>query len=387
MYKIYFDESRNTGEIGFDNGKLNYYNQRYFILAGVIYSEDIFNKYIRFRDNYIHRINSNNSVENEIKGSDLLRRDNNLILEEFFDEFINREDYLLTIYDKKYFLVSQMILWLHGEIFREKEYQMFLLFCELLNKVNDEFLGRYIEVTKINNKDTIIEFIKYIIDYNYRECIGCHFEDDLVLNWKQAITTYIEKSDEYIDLLLEENAENIRLYKKDRNNIVNLTALGETILGFKLNNPEIKNHDIYIYHDEINVVQDYILHYWVDDKLKFISSHNEVGIQLADNISSITGNLVNKLLPILNDENMVEKISKENDWMREKLSRLILKQRGNLKLVMTMREQAAMLTYVQNRTNDIKLFKQQMLKNLDYRFEYEMKNHISLFNAFNILNE
>lgn len=62
---LYFDESRNTGEIGYTDNKLNYYNQRYFVLVGVMEDQNIIEKYEAFSKKNIQIINSEIKVPKE----------------------------------------------------------------------------------------------------------------------------------------------------------------------------------------------------------------------------------------------------------------------------------------------------------------------------------
>ena len=387
MINIYFDESRNTGEIGYKKDKLNYYQQRYFVLVGVIDTDDVIVRYKGFYDRNFLKVKTNSKKRKEIKGNDLLRKDNGLIFEEFLSEFIGKGKYLITIYDKKFFLVTQLILWLFGEPFREREYELFRRFCDVIHKVNDRFFIKYLNVTKHNNREEIIKFIEYALGYGYKECVGSPYESHIVSQWKEALQTFTNDLNTYVDLLLDENVENIHLQGKNRNNIVNLTALGETILTYKYINTDVRNEDIHIYHDEIELVQDYIAHYWPDKNLSFVSSNKEFGVQLADNIASIVGNLIGKLLPLADDKDLEKKIGTNNEWLRTQLGLIVNSHLDDIKIVMTMRDQAALLTYTDTAHSEVTGFKKDLQIRLNDRLDFEIRNNLDPISALQILKK
>ena len=142
---IYFDESRNTGEISLNGNALNYGDQRYFVLVGYIEQDTITAKYLEFKNKWHSHVKSNNPPTDEIKGNDLMRQDNTAIRNDFIEKFCSGNNLYVTIYDKKFFLVTQMINWLvyrisdYGDETRNYYYDL----CEFLIKVDDAYLGKY----------------------------------------------------------------------------------------------------------------------------------------------------------------------------------------------------------------------------------------------------
>src|SRR5690606_14494562 len=116
----------------------NYFEQRYFILVGYINDDLITKKYERFKKENIRKLYPD-SAETEIKGTDLLKRENNEILDKFIEAFIKGNNLLITIYDKKFFIVTSLLVWLFGIPLRDKEPIIFYSFCEFLIKVDDQF--------------------------------------------------------------------------------------------------------------------------------------------------------------------------------------------------------------------------------------------------------
>ncbi len=384
--KIYFDESRNTGEIGYNGKVLNYYSQRYFVLVGVIENTSFFDFYKDFLKKHIGIANVGKTGNMEIKGVDLCSKENSDSLKEFMNSITKRDDIYVNVYDKKYFLVSQLVIWLCGLEFKEKYYISYLKYCELLHKLNDEFLIEYIKITKENNKENIIKFIEFILSYEYIECIGTVFESKIVKEWVQMIQTFYNE-EEYIDTLKDSNFENVRISGKDRNNIVNLTALGELILLLKFNHKN-SNKDIQIIHDKIEVIQDYIKHYWSFENIIFADSQGEIGVQIADNLASIIGKVINNIFPILNDDSIVKILTSEYKWVRD-YSNYIFNNinKENIKFVSTMREAAVLSVYNDLEIKNIDDFKLRVMEKLDERMFQECTNFVSFSDCIDILGK
>lgn len=375
---IYFDESRNTGEIGINGSKLNYFEQRYFILVGYINDDLITKKYEKFKKENIRKLYPD-SVETEIKGTDLLKRENNEILDEFIKTFIKENNLLITIYDKKFFIVTSLLVWLFGIPLRDKEPISFYRFCEFLIKVDDQFLVNFIYVSNNNTIDNIKKFIEFTLDYSFDECITTSFEHQIREEFIMGINSFMELGDEYFEILQEDIVfESVKITGRNRNNIVNLTALGETILLLKLNR-DVINERINIFHDNIEIIEEYINHYLKDVSIEFLDSKKHLQIQLADNVSSIIGKFINNILPMLNDGSLKSALSDDNKWIRTRLSKILdSMNQNNIKMVVQLREQAFLKTFCSTSINALIPFKLEFQKNLDLRFELELSNHITI---------
>ena len=378
--KIYFDESRNTGEIKLKENKLNYNEQRYFILVGYIEDDEITNKYRKFKEKYLNILYPNNESK-EIKGTDLLTRSNNHLLNEFINDFIHGSNLLITIYDKKFFVLTNLLVWLLGIPFKDHYFSDFMKFNEFLIKIDEEFLGIFINTINYKTKENIKKFIEYVISYDYKECITSQLEIQIRDEFVSLVKAFYDQGEGYIEMLKDDIvAESIRIDKKSRNNIVNLTALGETILLYKLNKGS-SNRSMKIYHDNIETVQKYMDYYFkkVDIDLEFIDSKNNLSIQLADNVASIMGKFINNILPIQSDNSIKTALSKDKEWTRSNLSKIFnTVDKKNIKMVIHLREQAFLKTYCNTTINELYKFKSELLINLDRRFYNEMCNHKTL---------
>lgn len=182
---IYFDESRNTGEIGINGDKLNYFGQRYFVLVGYIEDKLTTQSYMSFKNKWNKFVNNGVEID-EIKGTDLLTRKNNLALEEFISTFIKGSNIYVTIYDKKFFLVSQFLNWFFMGL-RDYDFNRFHKFLLFLMKVDDYFLTRYINLTKNNSMENIREFVSYIKLHKFAECVTSPFEAMISVEISQLV--------------------------------------------------------------------------------------------------------------------------------------------------------------------------------------------------------
>jgi len=217
--KIFFDESRNTGEVNIKNYKLNYGEQRYYVLVGYISNESTTQKYKKFKKDYLEEI-TGSIISEEIKGTELLKGDNDNALKEFTNLFSNSNDFLITIYDKKYFLVSSMIMWLFGFILRDIEPIIFYRFNECLIKVDDVLLGNFIQTINYNSEENVVNFIKYLKHYNYDECIHNEIDKNTILQFKEFIELLLLDETKTTSLLKDDIvAEKITIKGKPRNNI------------------------------------------------------------------------------------------------------------------------------------------------------------------------
>ncbi len=378
---IYFDESRNTGEIGTSGRMLNYFDQRYFILVGYIHNQKMTEMYEKFKSKYLKRIYPN-SEELEIKGNDLLTKINNDILDEFIDQFMNGDHLYITIYDKKFFILTSMLVWLFGGIFKDKLPELFYMFCEFLIKADDILFTNFIQTINNKSKKNITKFLEYIINYNYFECLNSSFDYKVKKEFIEIIKTF-QGDNDYHDLLMADIIpESINIKGKNRNNIVNLTALGETLLLLKINR-NLTNQYINIVHDNIEVIEEYIRYYFDDIPVRFTDSKNSIQVQLSDNVSSVIGKLINSILPIKSDQSIKLALNDDHLWIRNRLSKILNSiAKTNVKIVTQLREQAFIETYSLTDIHCFEAFKIQLSKSLDSRFTTELSNHMTGAQAY-----
>ena len=100
--KIYIDESGNTGSVvNSKKGKLNFSNQPLFAIGTVIVKDEgeekeLTEKYKQFKAKF--------GFESEIKGSDLLKKENNEALEWFVENVLDEEHLYVNLYVNIYWI-------------------------------------------------------------------------------------------------------------------------------------------------------------------------------------------------------------------------------------------------------------------------------------------
>ena len=157
--KIYLDEAGNTGCVVNKNNILNFGSQRHFTLCGVLAQDShdvnmLRQKYIVFKEKF--------HITDELKGSSLLTRKNNDLLEYFIDNILDNEHFSLCYYDKKFYLSCLIILALLGEDFQKQFSVDFYDFASCLSFEDDII---FVEYCKMAKKPTI-EALRYFFEGN-----------------------------------------------------------------------------------------------------------------------------------------------------------------------------------------------------------------------------
>jgi hypothetical protein len=226
-----------------------------------------------------------------------------------------------------------------------------------------------------------------VIDYEYNECVSAPYEMDLAIFWRDLINGIHERDSNYYEKLRKDNVPNDRVKGKDRNNIVNLTFLVETILLMKYNYPKLVNLQMLMHHDEIETVQDYIKINWNYENLDFISSTNSLQVQICDNISSIVGNLIKHILPLHNDSDLHRLMKPDYEWVKRSLRNIFNRTNPrNTKFVVSVREIALIKSILSGiEFSNLNDFKEDILKRLRLRLDTEKHNYLDFFEAKKIL--
>ena len=212
------------------------------------------------------------------------------------------------------------------------------------------------------------------------------YEDKIRELWISIIEKLFTEDKDYIDGLWDSNVENVQINGKFRNNIVNLAALGETILTLKMNNAKLKNNDIEIHHHNIETIQEYIQYYW-SENISFMKDTKSIEIQIVDNLASIIGNLVNRLLPIASDIDLHRILSKNYVWLRNNFTKITntINQK-NTKFDISMREMAVIKAYTEfPYLIEFNSLKNEFFRRLNIRYNIELKNHLNHKDATKIL--
>lgn len=323
--KIFIDESGNTGQISLKNNKFNYGNDRYITLGMLVLDSEIsennfINKYKKFKEKF--------NIINELKGNDLLIKNNNDKLEYFLQNIVNTNFFAITL-DKKYFICLEIMHLIYEP--NKKFLPLKHFTAGFLVNENDDFFSQYIYLLENPKEDQFLKFINFLINYNYKE----NFKEDI----KQIFISrlkFLLKNDGYKKLIknIEKPVTNVK--GKNFFHVANFDLILhglDTIFNFHENPSQVCS--ITIYHDNIEELKFYIEekindfkgNFGINEKfeLQFFDSKDNLLIQLTDNFTSIFNKLIKT---ILMSKNIDLNFSK-NLWSIKKLSFLLNKIGGN----------------------------------------------------------
>lgn len=273
--KIYFDESGNTGcIIPNKNGELYNDEQRHFVLAGIICrdKEDeqvLAKRYLDFKNRY--------HIQGEIKGSDMMKRDNNTMLFDFIDNLIDDSHFYVCCYDKIFYLASIITQYFFPRQMMEEDPLFYFTQVSALTQEDISIFFRYCECNAIGTEQASLDFCKFVVGFDFKKI-------DPLLNGYVKMAKLALKNGEAFDFPLP-----FGCYINDNyTHVINMTALGESLLAIKeicnVNAPEI-----HIVHDHILEFENEFFDSFGDSKvtLEFMDSKNEILLQYADNIASV----------------------------------------------------------------------------------------------------
>lgn len=273
--QIYYDESGNTGCV-IPNRKQLFYGegQRHFVLGGVItYSEEDKNeleqKYTEFK--------AKNNITGEKKGSDLLTKDNNEILLDLID-LMDDKHFYICVYDKIFYLASIISTYFMGIDMRNQDPLMFYTQTSALASEDLGFFQTFCDALKENTVESRKRFLDYVIDFDYKYIdpqMNCYIEFAKLMKEHRDYDEYPLPYGCYLN--------------KNITHLINLNALGESLLAIKVNH-EKEFTQVKVYHDRIYEFENEFkdsLSCFENINLDFVDSQNTLLIQFADNIASV----------------------------------------------------------------------------------------------------
>ena len=317
MKKVYLDESGNTGGIAEKNGKFNIGQQDYFVYGGVITDESeephLLSQYSQFK--LVHE--SLQDEKNEIKGNDLFKNEemNNRALEDFISNYLDSRHFYVNIYDKYFYIATQLVISILGFEFRDKNLAYFYEMVNSLLKY-DGFLqieNLFLKATNIDKLDlkkrekalltTLRQFRKLI-----RQDPQFRFLDSRI---KKLIKDKNSISQISNSILFK------GAYTQDRkiSNLINLTALGELLVQL-INQGRIDENSSIIL-DPICSIDKVILRELEPSSLDIrISegSHIDELIQYADNVVSVVYKSFNNIIKDFKNKGCSWTINTNNIW-------------------------------------------------------------------------
>jgi hypothetical protein len=353
--KIYFDEAGNTGCVVNKNNVLNFGSQRHFALCGVL-ARDAYDanmlrqKYIGFKEKF--------QITDELKGSSLLTRKNNDLLEYFVNNILDNEHFSLCYYDKKFYLSCLIMLALLGENFRRQFSVDFYDFASSLSFEDDILFVEYCKMVKNPTVESLRCFLKLIVTFDYN--FTSKDNNPLIIMAEKILINHNESVfiEDFLSLGSYENP--------NYTNVVNLNALSELIFTIKREN-NIGNRHLDLYHDVIDGFSDTFISELADFQISvsFSDSKDEVLIQMADNVASIFYKVMNEMVFIFENK---KEWQPGNEWILTLASRLYKKiSLNNIKFTVPIQNWA--VAFCVNQMFDAK-YPKKMRKNLYFNQYY-----------------
>lgn len=302
-YSVFIDESYNTGEPKFNNGKWNFYDQPYFILGAYIIRDEYIEE---FREEFKTKLINYDKYERglgttkELKSTTQYKFRNELLKDMI--ELIKKYRITLKIdvSNKKFKIITTLVDYC---VYPYYIYNMYKLrnnqfrteIRETANylyyELDDNILSRYVNLCNDKEKENIEDLLDFMNDLYSKIS-------------KKQIKEKVKKVIDYISQYEHENLNIHHLFPlKDLNNrgktmsfLPNLDAYNNIIASVaRLSLSE--NNSIHIYHDIQKQFSDSIIK-WTNtiknegdtkniDSINFIESKDEILIQFID---YITGN-------------------------------------------------------------------------------------------------
>lgn len=313
---LYFDESGQTGCVYIKDNSLNFKSQPMFAIGTVITQNSVDDSYLRekyakFKDRF--------GITGEIKGSELVTRKRNQELNYFIDNILDDKHFEINIYDKKFYLSTQLVLGLLGYNFQKERTVDFYRLASMLAFEEDSFFIEYCKYITCLSPESFHDYLIFLTNYRYM---------------------YISKEQNGIQIMSEkilEMGDECKFYNsfltfgwyKDKHitNLINLNALIELIYSVKLEKTK-QNSDIYFIHDRIEEFEKV----FVDElssfniQMSFLNSQDDLLLQLSDNITSLFCHAFTKVKGYFLNKKQWEASS---EWEMKLLERLMRKLTNN----------------------------------------------------------
>ena len=304
--KVFFDESGQTGCV-LQNKKGDLYsdNQRFFVLAGVIcrdqQTEDLLRK--RYQD----FLNHFGISAEEFKGTDILTKANNDKLKYFVENLIDDENFYVCCYDKIFYLATMLNMYFLGRDTMISNPLEYYQFASALSREKDDLFKEFCKTIENNNSKTRRKFVEYIVNYPFQK-----IDEPLnvyLMSAKAMLKVY-DETDDFPQFPLHLGC----YLNNEITNLINLNALGETLLSIKVKN-NLTDIDLMVFHDRIKEFEtefsDTIGASNSQLSLSFIDSKDDLLIQYADNVASVFRKAFTETTRIFLENKQWEK---ESEW-------------------------------------------------------------------------
>lgn len=337
--ELFVDESRNTGQLSIRNNRINFGSQQYFTLGIVCASNQnekdvLIQKYREFKNTF--------NIDGVIKGSDLLKKENNDKLEYLLLNIFNDENFYVCMYDKRFYLATNFMFDFFGIECRKLNPMLYYEIATMLCEQDDRFLVEYVKYNNNSSKESLINFLNFTLEYELNNkhpyCL------DLISQVKDYMGVLKKKDLDEVYSMVSTNTP----FKL----IINRTALYESLLDI-ITCKQVEAKDIKIFHDRIDGIEveiesgfDLLKTLWGSRiEVEFLSDEESELIQLADNVAAIIGKSVERILNVCTKVFSFTELTIEDKWLFKLFSKISSKLTdNNLKYTLNMNNLALLKT-------------------------------------------
>lgn len=278
--KLFFDESGQTGcVIPNRNGEFYRRNQRFFVLAGIACKNDedyydVSRKYEEFLKKY-------EISGGEFKGTELLKPENMMMLDDFIENLLDDEHVFICCYDKVFYLASMISTYFLGRKTMVDDPILYFTHTSALARENQKIFFEFCKALDDGSSRARRCFVEYIMDYPYEKLDQ---ESNMYLMAAAAMLKIYGEDDEMPEFPLPKGKG---AYLNDNiTHLINLNALGEMLLSLEVLH-KVSKEEMDICHDHIIEFEEEFNDTLRDYRLRFEDSKKELLLQYADNVASV----------------------------------------------------------------------------------------------------
>lgn len=299
---IFFDESGQTGcVLPNKKGALYGRNQRFFVLAGIVCKDD--RDELILRSKYKSFLNKYGVEAREFKGTELMKPENRLMLEDFMQSMLDDEHIFICCYDKIFYLASMISMYFLGREMMQNFPVIYFTQQSALTRENQIIFKEFCKAVNAGTAQARYDFVKYITNYSYEKI------DESNNLYLMAATKMLKDYKNIEDIPEFPLPKGKGAYLNDNiTNLINLNALGEAVLALKVKNNCLYG-DMKICHDHIEEFETEFIDTMRNIKLEFKDSKDELLLQYADNVASIFRRIFSET---------IEVFEKHEQWDNEK---------------------------------------------------------------------
>ena len=273
--KLFFDESGQTGcVIPNKRGFLYDSKQRYFVLGGILCKNPEEESLMRSR---YQSFLCMHGIDGELKGSDMMKRSNNAILNDFIDTMLDDEHFYICCYDKVFYLATLVNSYFYPRQLMYDDPVFYFTQASALTHENIEFFLKFCECNAVGTDEASLDFCRYVLNFDF-----CKIGKEK--NGYLAMAKLVLREGTVLDFPLPLGC----YINPNYTNIINITALGEAVLAIK-EKFGVKTEEMCIVHDQIKEFEEEFCDTFRTTavQVNFCDSKADPLLQYADNVASI----------------------------------------------------------------------------------------------------